>query len=57
MKQHLPWMALCLGFGAGAASAQDIVQWGLDGLNLAFACASILLVYIGAKRWMNSSGE
>lgn len=52
MKQHLPMMALCLGFGAGAASAQDIVQWGLDGLNLMLLFISSLLVYCGGKEMM-----
>ncbi len=52
MKQHLPWMVLCLGFGAGAASVQDIVQWGLDGLNLMFIVGSSLLVYFGGKEMM-----
>lgn len=52
MKQHLPLMAVGLGFGVGAASAQDIVQWGLDGLNLMFMICSSLLVYFGGKEMM-----
>ena len=52
MRQHLPMIAIGLGFGAGAASAQDVVQWGLDGLNLLLIMVSSLLVYFGGKGMM-----
>ena len=52
MKQHLPWMALLLGLGVGVASVQDIVYWGLDGLNLMLLSIGSLLVYFGGKETM-----
>ena len=52
MKANLEMIAFGLGCGIGAATVQDIVHWGLDGLSILGIVGCSLLVYYGGKGLM-----